>query len=474
MVREAQRGRQARCSSHRASQRSAFALRWAALALVLVPGPAAAQQAPPMSVELVLPGAVHVGDRLEVTARITGAGEHPLLLTPRSEGTAVEVVRGRLMRSDARDPSAEVLEMGVPIVARAVGAAVVRVEVSGYRCDPRCRLVEASAQVVLEVNRAPAQKQDAAAARTSSLSWVRLPGAESCVSSQALASSVEAQLERTVFVSASAADLAVEGRAERTEAGWRAVLNVTDDAGRSLGERVVESAEPSCEVLGQTVAVAVSVMIDPLTAPSPATDEPAPAPEPVAPPEPEVIVRTVRVEVPVEPPAPEPPRWRVEVDTTLVGAVGLTPTLSLGGMTSIIVEPPDFIPVLVEGVLIPWSPANTPSGQADFLHFHAGLQLCPLALREGGLALHGCLGADAGGVIVVGGDLQVDEGERIIGQAHAALRGHWDIVGPLSLRAGLHLLVPFRHDAFTVGGAAIYAPEPVAGMLDIGVGLHFP
>ncbi|MFK7985249.1 MAG: hypothetical protein AB8I08_04390 [Sandaracinaceae bacterium] len=461
------------------------------LLLALTQGRAEAQDVPPLSVELVLPGAVHVGDRLELTARITGAGEHAVLLTPRSEGTAVEVVRGRLMRSDARDPSADVLEMGVPIVARAVGAAVVRVEVAGYRCAPRCRLVEASAQVVLEVDRPPGtgaekragRKQDAGSARTSSLSWVRLPGAESCVSSQALAASVEAQLERTVFVSASAADIAVEGRAERTEAGWRAVLNVADAEGRSLGERVVESAESTCEVLGQTVAVAVSVMIDPLTAPDPVEAAPPPnEPDPVAPHEPEVIVRTVRVEVPVEPseepseePADEPePRWRLEIDATLVGAVGLTPTLSLGGMTSIILEPPDFIPVLVEGVLIPWSPANTPAGQADFLHFHAGLQLCPLALREGGLALHGCLGADAGGVIVVGGDLQVDEGERIIGQAHAVLRGHWDIIGPLTLRAGLHLLVPFRHDAFTVAGSAIYSPEPVAGMLDIGVGLHVP
>ena len=40
------------------------------------------------------------------------------------------------------------------------------------------------------------------------------------------------------------------------------------------------------------------------------------------------------------------------------------------------------------------------------------------------------------------------------------------------------LLVPFRHDAFTYPDGAgntqqIYAPEPIAGMLDVGIGLHF-
>jgi len=70
----------------------------------------------------------------------------------------------------------------------------------------------------------------------------------------------------------------------------------------------------------------------------------------------------------------------------------------------------------------------------------------------------------------------VSESERLIGQAHAALRGHWDVIGPLTIRAALHLLVPFRHDVFVadVAGAPVqvYAPEPVAGMLDLGVGIH--
>ena len=43
--------------------------------------------------------------------------------------------------------------------------------------------------------------------------------------------------------------VAVEGRAERAEAGWRAVVRMTDRAGAVLGERVVESHAATCEEL---------------------------------------------------------------------------------------------------------------------------------------------------------------------------------------------------------------------------------
>ena len=476
---------------------------FALIPLLALAVPAHAQEARAedagLRVEIEPPTDLHQGDRAEAVVRVYGAGEHPLLLTPRSEGMAVEVVRGRLLRADARDPSATVLELRVPLVARAVGTAVLRVHAAGYACEARCRLVEVEASAPVRV--APARveaeqkgtaKQDALSAtpsspptdgeegegrpprreRHSSLSWVRLPGAEGCVASQELARAIEERIGRHVFVSAAEADLAVEGRAERGDGGsWRAVLQITDASGESLGERTLESRAEGCEELGALLAVTVGLMIDPLTAPERTEDTP--------PVETRVIVRTEhvveRVEVPV-PPAEPPPGWRVEIDAVLVGALGLTPTPTIGGTSTVILEPPGFVPVLLEGTLLPFSRASSSAGHADFLQVHAGLQICPLAIREGGLALHGCIGADAGAVIVIGGDLAVDEGERLIGQGHVALRGHWDVFGPLTIRAGLHLLIPFRQgEAFTVGGGTeqLYLPEPVAGLVDLGVGVHF-
>ncbi len=419
-------------------------------------------------VELSAPGAIHEGDRAQITALVRGAGPHPLLVTPRSEGTALEVVRGRLLRAEAEDPSSEVLEFRIPIVARSPGTSVVRVSAAGYACEARCRPVSAEASLVVQVAPAGARKQDEAPReRTSSLSWVRMPGAEGCLSSGELARAVETRLSRRVFVSAAEADLAVEGRAERTDSGWRAVLQVSDAGGGVLGDRTLESGEEGCDALGRLVALTVALMIDPLTAREDEEEEEPPPEDPV------VIVRTERVEVPVERPGP---RWRVEIDTALVGALGLLPTPALGGVATVILEPPGFIPLVVEGALFPFVRAEHASGvHADFLQVHAGLALCPLAIRESGLALHGCVGADGGAVFVLGGDAALDERERVIGQARASLRGHWDVIGPLTVRLGLHFLVPFRHEPFTTGAGAnaFYTPEPVAGMVDLGAGLHF-
>jgi hypothetical protein len=402
------------------------------------------------------------------------------LLTPRSEGTAVEVVRGRLMRADARQPDAEELEFRIPIVAREAGTAILRVRASGYLCEARCRAVDAQASLIVSVGPAnlgqeKSKQASASEPGTWSLCWVRLVGAVTCIASAALAGAIEERLDRHVFVSAADASLAVEGRVERAGDGWRAVIEVVDGEGQSLGERTLESREETCDQLGSTLAVAIALMIDPLTAPEPEPD-PDPDQDPDPDPDPIVIVRTERVEVPV-PAEPDPGRsWRFEVDAALVGSAGLVPTPMIGGLSTIILRAPNFVPVAIEGALYPFSRAEPTNGHADFLHVHAGLQICPLWFRENGLALHACLGADAGAVIVVGGDLAIAENERLIGQAHAVVRGHWDVIGPLTIRAGVHLLVPFRHEPFlaTVGGVSttVYTPEPIAGMLDIGLGIH--
>jgi hypothetical protein len=77
--------------------------------------------------------------------------ELPLLLTPRIEGDAVELVRGRLMRSDAKQADATHLRFEIPVVARSEGTAILRVSVSTYLCDESCRRIEATTSAVLEV-----------------------------------------------------------------------------------------------------------------------------------------------------------------------------------------------------------------------------------------------------------------------------------------------------------------------------------
>jgi hypothetical protein len=80
-----------------------------------------------------------------------GSAELPLLLTPRIEGAAVELVRGRLMRSDAKQVERGRLRFEVPVVARTEGTAILRVSAMTYVCTQSCQRVEATTSAVLEV-----------------------------------------------------------------------------------------------------------------------------------------------------------------------------------------------------------------------------------------------------------------------------------------------------------------------------------
>jgi hypothetical protein len=116
---------------------------------------AAGQDAPRVELTIEPPESLTVDDRKSVivNVRVVPEGHRPVLLTPTSEGSAVEVVRGRLLRADAEDPRAAVLRFSIPIVARTPGTSVLRVHVSGWACEERCRPVDADAEVVLRVGR---------------------------------------------------------------------------------------------------------------------------------------------------------------------------------------------------------------------------------------------------------------------------------------------------------------------------------
>src|SRR5690606_19046803 len=118
---------------------------------------------------------------------------------------------------------------------------------------------------------------DATRPRSFSISWLRMHGAESCISTRGLANAVEERLQHRVFVSATRADLFVEGRVERREDEWQASLITTDASGAVLGKRTLQSSEASCDELSQYVVMAVSLMIDPeIELPPPSAELPSP------------------------------------------------------------------------------------------------------------------------------------------------------------------------------------------------------
>ncbi len=120
---------------------------------------ALAQPSPPVAASISIDQheAMHVGARATLTVQLTlpaDTGE-PVLLTTSSEGSALDVVRGRLLRLDAEDPKAQTLRFAVPIVARAAGTAIFRVHALYYRCQASCVAVEEDAESLIEIAPAP-------------------------------------------------------------------------------------------------------------------------------------------------------------------------------------------------------------------------------------------------------------------------------------------------------------------------------
>jgi hypothetical protein len=97
-----------------------------------------------------------------------------------------------------------------------------------------------------------------------SLNWVRLKGAESCISPQELAIKVEQRLGRGVFVSSAAAEFAVEGYIRPAkDGGWAAQLLVTNREGEILGSRELISDRAECNSIDDALALVIAVTLYP-------------------------------------------------------------------------------------------------------------------------------------------------------------------------------------------------------------------
>lgn len=126
----------------------------AALGVAMAPARAQEGERPTFTISIEPPSRVTLGDRGPIVVHvITGpSAARPVLVTPTSEGPAIEIVQGRFTRADAQDPDDAVLRFEVPFVARTPGTSVVRVRAAGFSCDEaRCTAHEAEASRAIEV-----------------------------------------------------------------------------------------------------------------------------------------------------------------------------------------------------------------------------------------------------------------------------------------------------------------------------------
>jgi hypothetical protein len=344
-----------------------------------------------------------------------------------------------------------------------------------------------------------ARAQDAGAPpthdRTSSLSWIRMPGAESCVPTQELARDVEVRLARTVFVSASQADVSIEGRIDRKGAPnhWHATIILRDSKGATVGTRELDRVDASCSGMNEQLALVIAVMIDPDAALARHTT-PAPTPPPTStapppPPPPPPVEQTKPTPPPIETKTLEPKHpqkkaepWFFEASAAAFGEVGLTPNPGFGLGVSTLLEAP-HIPIALDGAAAIFFDSTASASGAASTSFTLGYLsggLCPLRFRNDRLQVFGCLISQLGLLRAESQGFATQTGDKLaflynIGlEARASLR----IAGPFALRTGISWVVPLIRFPFDYENGntstQIFQVAPVALMGDLGIGFEFP
>jgi hypothetical protein len=222
----------------------------------------------------------------------------------------------------------------------------------------------------------------------------REAGAESCPDEQALQRAVAERLGLNPFSSDAARTVSV--RWKTSEAGFSAELSVTTETGATIGSRKLSSSKKDCSELAASTALALALIIDPLSL----TRGPAPAPEPEAlPPPPPPPSSSVEPEPPPpappapppivvieQPPAPPP----VEHSLWLGGALGL----SLGEVPSTVSAALElsagwksrWLLIGARGTFVAPGISAQPTGNLGALVFGLGPFLCAGASRAGGCA----------------------------------------------------------------------------------------
>ena len=315
------------------------------------------------------------------------------------------------------------------------------------------------------------RRVEAAEGRTSSLSWLRMPGADACIATQPLARAVEDRLGRQVFVSAAQADLSVEGRIEKRKTGWHAVITMRDPKGALLGTRELDRPDASCDAMSEPLALVIAVMIDPDAAMRPREEPPAPAPSPAPTPAPAPAPTPAPTPAPArDEPAPSPPKttktdpWRFEGGGHFAMMAGFAPQLAWGAGVDGILYPPS-LPLGFRGTTTLFLPTaadgNGKHVLFDMLLF--GGSLCP-TIRGQVVNVMGCLGGQLG-------ILRAREGDVIpIWNATAEARLSLHVAQPIMLGAGAGVALPILRPRYQ----DIYESSVVAFMSDVMIGLFFP
>lgn len=328
--------------------------------------------------------------------------------------------------------------------------------------------------------------------RTSALSWLRLEGADACVSTQDLARAVEERLARKVFVPPSEADLSIEAHVRFAQGRYRSVVTVRDAKGVQLGRRELDDSR--CENLTDPLSLVIALMIDPDAAAAKPLPTPEPDPEKTPPPAaPAPASASTSAKTP--PPLPPPPELRPDPPSDTVplrAAVHLSSGFSLGRLPGAgpMVKLSGWLkPLHAPGVAagITYGPGNAEpvsggaEGKVGLLTGFASI--CPIGAgfwtpEKRGYVL-ACLGMELGALRAEGvGFARNSDATRFMIDVQLSLEWSIRLVGPLAFHFAPTVFAPLIRDDINYRASdgtsrLLFRMSRVGASFEGGLGLRF-
>jgi hypothetical protein len=302
-----------------------------------------------------------------------------------------------------------------------------------------------------------------------SLSYERLKGAEVCPDETSLREQIELRLGYDPF--RDGAPHRVSVRIAPIGHGFHARIQTSGPDGGSA-EREIDGEGAGCDELLQSVVLAVSLAIDPMSFTRPPSAAPPQASPLPPPPPPTPVPASERALVPVTPAVAAPSPWIVQIDATARLGFGLVPKPSIGPAVDLRVGQKRWALVAVAGADLPTA--------SQFLSGSSGPGV-DASLVRGGLGACGLLGwfsacgrFDLGALEGSGTGMRIATSDTTF-YADAALGAGLDVpvASGIHAVAGGELVAPLTRTPLKIESATPWTTPALAGSVGLGVGYRF-
>jgi hypothetical protein len=171
--------------------------------------------------------------------------------------------------------------------------------------------------------------------------------------------------------------------------------------------------------------------------------------------------------------------WRWEAGILTTASVGQLPGLAPGVGAFLGVTVPGLFPLVLDVGYSPEQEASGGGGRVAVDVQAVGISVCPIHASDRVWSGAVCLLQQVGRLGATGyGFDRTESRTRIHYALGVRLRGGARVVGPLLARLGLGAEAPLARDRFVYerpdgGAGALFRPDPVIGVAEVGLGIEF-